>query len=49
MNGNNRNKRENVEDGGNALEYKGIKWNLWENEGINNIIDIKGDECCHEA
>ena len=26
--------------GGNALEYKGKKCNLWEK--INNIVDIKG-------
>ena len=47
--GNNGNKRENVGAGRNALEYKRKKWNLWENVGINNIVNIKGSIWCHEA
>ena len=43
--GNNENKRENVEAGGNVWEYKGKQWNLCGNVGI-NIVDIKGGVFC---
>ena len=48
MNGNNGNKRENMGAGENALEYKRKKQNIWENVGINNIVDIKRDVWCHD-
>ena len=49
MNGNNGNKRENVGAGGNANWNIKVQWNLWENVGISNIVDIKGGVWCHEA